>query len=69
MANPSKDTQFYSITTKTSVPAPANIAGTVATVGTAIIGTTTLFKSGGTLQMGSLVVVTPQVEVRRVIRL
>ena len=66
MANPNKNTQYYKLTTKTSVPAPANKTGTIETVGVAVKGTGTLFTTE--MQVGSWIIDTSQDELRRVIK-
>lgn len=61
-----KNTIYYLVTTKQTVPANANGSGTVVTTGIAVQGTGTLFKTE--MPVGSWLVDMTQYEIRRVIR-
>ena len=63
-----KNDNYYLVTTKTSVPAPANGTGTIGTQGIGIVGTGTKFITNSELQKGSWIVDTAQDEVRIVDR-
>lgn len=61
-----KNSLYYLVTDKRTVPANANATGTIKTVGTAVIGTNTLFKTE--MPIGSWLVDESQDEIRQITR-